>query len=147
MPALNITHAELEKISGAVWYEVFLKNIRFKRKVKPNLDDFWWFCWDGMKVITPEICIEHMQWNSYILLNDAYDFTPEDKHMQAITNRMANGWQYGDRRHNATKTDPFLMPLYDCPEWFIDWCILRDQTSQYILKQFFSSERKRKAWL
>lgn len=147
MPALNITHSELERISEAVWYEVFLKNIRYKKKVKPYLDDFWWFCWEGMKAITPEICKEHMQWNAYVLLSENYEFAPEEKHMQAVSLRIASGWHMGERRNNAKKTDPFLMPLSDCPDWFAEWCILRDKTVQYILKQFYSTERKRKAWL
>jgi hypothetical protein len=147
IPDLNITFSELEQISEAVWYEVFLKNIRYKKKVKPHLNDFCWFCWSGMKVTTPEICTEHMQWNANILLTGNYEFSPEDKHLQAITNRIANGWTYGERRNNDTKSDPYLTELIHCPDWFAEWCIIRDNTVKNILKLFYSTERKRKAWL
>jgi hypothetical protein len=121
---------QLLKTTREIWEKTRIFNIEFKRK-EPALKGFFWPCWNFMM---PEIRIEYLQWVHYLLKNDMPDFSADERHNQAIQNRIAHGWKLGERRDNAGMTDPYLIPLCDCPDWFQTWCLERDNLMKEHLK-------------
>lgn len=123
----------LEQLTRIIWEETKLYNIDMRRKI-PDLKPFFWTCYDGL---LPEIRHEYLEWVQYLIENDLPYFSAKERHNQAIINRIRAGWHWGEVRDNKTKSDPYLIPLYNCPVWFQDWCVSRDNLMIKILKDNF----------
>ena len=121
---------QLLRITREIWEKTRCLNIAFKRK-EPALKGFFWPCWNFM---LPEIRYEYLSWIHYLLKHDLPDFSPTERHAQAVCNRIAHGWRIGERRDNAQMTDPYLIPLADCPDWFQTWCVDRDKLMISMIK-------------
>lgn len=120
----------LFKITREIWERTRELNIQFKRK-EPALKRFFWPCWNFM---IPEIRIEYLHWINYLLKNDLPDFSADERHNQAIENRIQHGWRLEDIRDDGLKFDPYLKPLSECPDWFQVWCLERDNLMKNIIK-------------
>jgi hypothetical protein len=122
---------QLYKITRDIWEQTRFLNIGFKRK-EPALKRFFWPCWNFM---LPEIRHEYLTWISYLIKNDLPDFSADERHQQAVENRIQHGWQLEDIRDDGMKFDPYLKPLAQCPDWFQTWCNSRDNLMKKIIKE------------
>ena len=121
----------LFKTARTIWERTRDLNLGFKRKT-PELSRFCWPCWNFM---IPEIRYEYLVWIDFLVRNDLPDFSPDERHAQAVENRIAHGWKLEDIRDDGLKFDPYLKPLGDCPDWFQTWCAERDKLMKKILKE------------
>jgi hypothetical protein len=128
-----INHIIIDKLARLVWEETRFFNISVK-KTQPKLKPFYWPCF---QFLLPEIRHEYKEWIAYLLFSDLPDFSADERHLQAISNRIAAGWVIGEERNDAAKEDPYLIPLSDCESWFQEWCADRDKIMIRILKQEF----------